>query len=249
MNGNMGRKVYLFDGTKEGFLTAVFYAYKDDCAYLAPSDCFQAELLDEVKVVEIELDKAERVRKKLFSISNRGAFETLCVLRTEEADRAQAAFLYAKLIIKYGANARNRLTEKCVRRVLELSGKVFGEVHRLKGFLRFRETEQGVYYAPCEPDNDIVDLLLPHFQSRFAGQAFVIHDIRRGVAAVCDGKNAALSTVGQVEIILSEKETAYYALWKKYYQTVAIESRKNLKQQKNYMPVRYWRTLVEEPWR
>lgn len=249
MNTENKRTVYYTDGTKKGFLTAVFDAYKDETAYLTSSPRFQESLFDESVRVQTDEEKAARVGKKLFSLSRRGASETLAILRTQAEDREQAAFLYAKLLVKSGGGARNKLTEPAVRRALDLSGQVFTETHRMKGFLRFRETAQGVYYAPCEPDNDIVDLLLPHFKARLAGVPFVIHDFRRGVAAIYDGENIALSSVGQAEITLSASETECSELWKKYYQTVAIESRKNTRQQKNYMPVRYWRTLVEEPWR
>jgi probable DNA metabolism protein len=243
------RTVYVTDGTREGFLTAVFDAYKDETAYLTSSCCFQQSLLDEIRRVQTDGEKAKRVAKKLFALSQRGASEVLAILRTPAEDREQTAFLYAKRIVAYGNGARSRLTDPIVRRALDLSGQVFTEVHRLKGFLRFRETEQGVYYAPCEPDNDVVDLLLPHFRSRLAGVPFVIHDFRRGVAVVYDGENSALSSVGQAEIALSASEAECSELWKKYYQTVNIESRRKEKQQKNYMPVRYWRTMVEEPWR
>ena len=44
-------------------------------------------------------------------------------------------------------------------------------------------------------------------------------------------------------------KTAYIfsALWKKYYKTVNIPARKNLRTQRNFMPVRYWEFLTEEP--
>ena len=45
-----------------------------------------------------------------------------------------------------------------VRRAMELVDRVGAERHLLSGFLRFQETHNGVFYAPCSPDNDVVDL-------------------------------------------------------------------------------------------
>ena len=43
------------------------------------------------------------------------------------------------------------LSHPMVEKVFELSRSVGGEAHNLKGFLRFRELENGVLYAPITP--------------------------------------------------------------------------------------------------
>ncbi len=242
------RNIYRTDGSVDGFFTAVFDAYKDENAYLTSSAYLQQGLFDTFRFVETDEEKAKRVVKKLYSLSRRGTREIFSILRTSEEEREQVAFSYAKKIVRYGESVRGRLADADVRRALDLSGRVWTEVHRLKGFLRFRETAEGVLYAPCTPDNDVVELLESHFCKRFQGLAFVIHDVKRGLALLYDGKECLLARADNAEVILSEKELAFSALWKKYYQTVTIPSRKNVRQQKNYMPVRYWSMLTEEPW-
>lgn len=242
------RNIYVTDGTVKGFFTAVFDAYLDENAYLTALPCFQQKIFDRFISVKSDEEKAKRVVKKLYALSAQGTREIFSILRTPAEDKEQTAFLYAKRIVKYGGGARSRLTDPVVRHALDLSGKVWTEVHRLKGFLRFRETAEGVFYAPCSPDNDVVELLTPHFIERFRGVPFLIHDVKRGLAAMYNGKDRLFVSVGEAEINLSEKEVAFSALWKKYYRTVNIQSRKNLRQQKNYMPVRYWSMLTEEPY-
>lgn len=242
------RNIYRTDGSVEGFFTAVFDAYQDGNAYLTSSSCFQQELFDNFLSVSPNEEKAKRVLKKLYSLSKQGTREIFSILRTSEEDKEQAAFLYAKKIVRCGGSARSRLTDPAVRRALDLSGRVWTEVHRLKGFLRFRETAEGVFYAPCSPDNDVIELVMPHFIERFQGNSFVIHDVKRAIAGMYNGKESMLVSVKEAEISFSKKELAFSALWKKYYKTVNIQSRKNLRQQKNYMPVRYWSMLTEEPY-
>ncbi|MFR0062773.1 MAG: DUF4130 domain-containing protein, partial [Megasphaera micronuciformis] len=44
-----------------------------------------------------------------------------------------------------------------------------------------------------------------------------------------------------------EKERAFSSLWKTFYKTVAIDSRRNEELRRQNMPKRYWPWLVENP--
>ena len=242
------RTVYLTDGSKAGFFTAVFEGYSDENAYLTANRDFQPRLFDTFVEVKTDEEKAKRVLKKLYSLSLQGAKEVDGVLRSEEEEKEQTAFSYVKLLVKYGASARNRLTDPIVRKALDSSGRVWTEAHRMKGFLRFMETETGVLYAPFSPDNDIVELIMPHFARRLQGKPFLVHDTRRKIAGAFNGTEWILLPAGEAEIVLSDREEAFASLWKKYYRTVSIPTRPNARQQKNYMPVRYWGYLTERPW-
>lgn len=105
--------------------------------------------------------------EKLKALDKNCLYDLDCVLRTPESDREQAAFLYIRLLVLQGKSIRGMLAAPEVRRVRDLSDRVGQERHRLTGFLRFRETANGVFYAPCSPDNDVVELLMPHFAARF----------------------------------------------------------------------------------
>ena len=45
---------------------------------------------------------------------------------------------------------------------------------------------------------------------------------------------------------LSNREKEIQEIWKKYFKHIAIKERKNSKLQKSFMPVRYWKYLVEK---
>ncbi len=240
------RKVYFTDGTQESFFTAVFDGYKDDSAYLTSEKNLQLSLGEEWVKLEADGEKVARVLRKLKAIDARAVYDVQLVLRSCESDREQTAFLYVRELVKTGKSVRGKLALAAVRRMMDLRGQVANEVHRLKGFLRFSETEEGVLYAPCSPDHDDIDLLAPHFIARL-NAPFVIHDVWRQKALLYDGRECILAYVGDAEIVESEREKRFSALWKRYYQSVNIPARKNVRQQKNYMPVRYWEFLTEEP--
>ena len=239
-------KIYHTDGSKLGFFTAVFNAHIHKDAYLTSATDFQCALLDEWIEVRADEEKAKRVYEKLEKIDARALIEIDRILRTDYSDKEQVAFNYLKLVIKYGSSARENLSLDSVRKAMDYSANVWGEVHRLHGFLRFRECENGVYYADCAPDNDIIELLSPHFKARLKTQPFVIHDKKRNRAVLYDGKKDICVPVDKADIRVTDRERSVSTLWKKYYHTVAIPMRKNTRQMKQYMPKRYWAFMCEK---
>ena len=141
---------------------------------------------------------------------------------------------------------RKRLSLPEVIRFNDISYKVTGETHRLKGLLRFMECAGGVLYAPYSPDNNITDLLMAHFAERLKSEKFVIHDLNRKIAGMYDGREWIMGYAGEADIYLSEQEKAFESLWKKYYKAVDIKERPHEKQMKRSMPVRYWKFLPEK---
>ncbi len=241
------RALYCTDGSPEGFYTAVFDGWKFDNAYIFSCPTLQTALGDVWVDVVSDAEKTRRVLKKLSLVDRRALFELDCILRTPNPEREQIAFEYLRLIVKSNAPARERLTEKSVRRAIELAKTVTAEAHRLKGFLRFQETLGGAFYAPCSPDNDVVDLLMPHFVARFKTVPFVIHDIKRRLAGIYDGNDQIVTpTPKDAEIVLTEREDGFSRLWKKYYDSVYIPARANARQMKAYMPTRYWKFMTEK---
>ena len=76
---------------------------------------------------------------------------------------------------------------------------------------------------------------------------WIIHDLKRSEAVVYNKKEwviTDLSLERPFEFLKEEKK--YQELWKEYYVSASIKSRVNLKAQKNYMPVRYWKHLIEK---
>ncbi len=50
---------------------------------------------------------------------------------------------------------------------------------------------------------------------------------------------------------ISQEERKYQELWKTFVKAISIETRKNLKVQKQFMPRRYWKNMLEmeEEWK
>ena len=168
------------------------------------------------------------------------------LLRSGMENNEQIAFRYLRLLAKTKAPIGKRLADLDVFHAVECMKKVRYEIHRFHGFIRFMETASGALYAPFSPDNDICDLLAPYFQRRFPNFPFVLHDVKRGIATVYDGKNIFTAPLNEAQVVLSANETEWQSLWKSYYSAVNIPSRERLKQMKSFMPTRYWKFLPEK---
>lgn len=239
--------IYITDGTEEGFYTAAFDACTDAdcriCSGQAVQLCLGASLIQ----VGADEEKCGRVKGRLKSCDPRCLRDISLLLRRGWEGREQLALDYVRLLVKARAPVRDRLADATVLAVREQCRKVTGEAHNFTGFLRFMEGAGGIFYAPFEPDNDILELILPHFLRRLPAQPFIIHDIGRRKAALYNGKECLIVPADdRVSVTLSEREDAFRSLWQEYYGAVNIADRPHEKQMKGYMPVRYWKHLPEK---
>ena len=236
---------YFFDGTKNGFLTAFTKAFLDQDAILTSK---QAQLLLGSPPITIKSDEslARRAEERLLSFDRYCMHDLDRLLRCGEEGNEQIAFRYLRKVALQKKPIGKQLADEDVFSAVTLLKKVGFEIHRLHGFVRFMETASGALYAPISPDNDIVDLLLPHFKARLPNYPFVLHDVVRKKVAVYDGKNTFNAYLPHADVILSADEEGWKNLFKTYYRAVNIPSRERLKQMKNYMPTRYWKHLPEK---
>lgn len=237
--------LYIFDGSENGFLTAFLLAFLDENALISSK---KEQLVIGYTPVFVKTDavRAEKARRRLCELDKKCLFDLRMLLRSGKPDNEQVAFDYLRFLANEKRPVRNRLHEPQVFRAMEYIRKVGLEVHHFHGFIRFMECDSGALYAPFEPDNDICDLLVPHFKARLPLFPFVLHDVARKKAAVYDGANVFFAPLNKADIVLSGNESDWQTLWKKYYAAVNIPSRERLKQMRGYMPARYWKYMPEK---
>lgn len=140
-------------------------------------------------------------------------------------------------------------TEPQVAPVFDLSRAVSCECERARQFVRFHRMENGIYRARFEPRANVVPLVMGHFTARFNIQPFMIHDPLHGVVGFWDGTTTQLvqtDAPGWGYDTYGNGDDAYYqALWKRFYDCVAIESRTNPNLRRQLMPKRFWKNLPE----
>lgn len=141
------------------------------------------------------------------------------------------------------------LSDSDSMRVMEAARRVRGQAQKICGLTRFSELADGSWYAPIHPDCDILPLIAGHFAARYADMRFIIHDLGR-VKALLHRPGDRWRIVpgfalGSARLPVSEKEMEIQRGWRLYFDTVAIEERKNPRLQSAHMPKKYWPLLPE----
>ena len=239
-------KIFITDESSDSFFTAVFDAYRErECSI---TSCEDVQLSFDCEIVRVKYDreKCERVQRGIEKYDSGAIHDILLVLRSGDRNKEQIVFNYIKRLIEHKNPIDKAYNLPEVVAFSDLRHRVTYEVHKMTGFLRFIESENGALYAPYSPDNDITELLMPHFTERFKSEKFVIHDTHRKVAGIYDGHDWLIGYADEAEIYLSDYEKTFQTLWKKYYKSVNIKERPHEKQMRGYMPARYWKFLPEK---
>ncbi len=239
-------KNYLYDGTFLGFLTIVFESYKSKIfpKNIFKKDLFQLDLTTETREIITDEKKANKVKLKLCKTLQKHNFKELkTAFFSTQKDKDLIIFNYLKEIIDRNLDVSDDYQNTSVFNYYTLLKKVKLEAHRFLGFVRFSKLENGVYYSLIEPDNIINELILPHFISRYKTMPFILHDVKNGVISWYNTKN--FKTIYK-KIPKLQSGDEFEKLFKTYYDSLFIESRKNHKTMLNFMPKRYHKNLPEK---
>lgn len=241
---------FVYDGTYEGLLTVMYELFHNRLTpgSIAASDRFQAGLFTDYLQIESDQALADKVAQGIEEKISAEALKHVFYAYLSEIEGIElAVYHYLKLGFRYGAAVDRHLTDEWVRKIHHARQRVAKEAHLLLGILRFRLLEGNVYYASMEPDHNVLCLIAPHFVARLADQNWMVHDVKREIAAVYDQHEWLVTKVTKpAQLHLAEEEVHYQELWKKFFQTIAIEERQNLDLQRRLVPARYWKHMVEK---
>jgi len=239
----------LFDGTLEGFLCTLHAYYYEGVSPLIIQEegLHQPTLDSEEFYVVTDYDQAlkiqQAIRKKISPYAEHNVANTFL---SAVEDKYMALFRYLLLGFKLGSIVDDHLQEDCVLRVHKLSRYVGREAHLLKGFCRFEEIQGQVYYCAIEPINNVLPILAEHFADRMINRSWIIHDKRRGKAAVYNGDSYVIADVPrEATIQRSENEAHIQELWRTFFHSVNIKERVNPKVQRNLLPLYFRKSMTE----
>lgn len=241
------RAVYLYDGSFAGFLSCVFdsYLYKEEPAGFCTPEQAQSTLWPE-RAVETDEAHARRVYRSL-GCKLGGAVRQLVArgFLTCLPEKELHLWRFIRLAYETGPDVMRNLADDRVRVLDKAVYQLEHEAHMYKGFVRFSD-QGGVLIAQIEPKNRVLTLMQPHFCDRFSGENFLIHDRTHREALLHRPGQCAIVPLD--ELVLDapgEEELDYRRLWRRFYDTIAIEGRYNPKCRMTNMPKRYWAMMTE----
>lgn len=237
----------LYDGTFEGFLTLVYDVYYTK---LRPDEILKHEpevlLFEPLHTIFTDTHKANKVLlalQKQFTAENcKRIFHVfLCDSLLLEMELLE----YISLGFK-SQHELNNITRPAIFKLHSVEKELFRLTHKMYGFTRFEEIEDGTLYAKIETKFNVLPFLGEHFKKRLGTHAFIIHDLSRSLALIKNETSIHIHEVTSFDTPnLSKNERGVQQLWKTFFTHVAIQNRHNEKLQKNLVPLLY-RTYMSE---
>ena len=251
------KKILVCADSLEGIFTAIYDGWtlgqQGYEVVIVTKEPQNLEFFVSYQYVETDIVKSKKVldtvRKKL----GFQAYESLCFTAVStHKDKGTAIYKVLQNAIqgkRFDPGVFEALADPSVNLILKLRIKVWHEIHRFYGFVRFYEMANGVLVSNISPDNDILVMLSDHFSNRFPNENWMIHDVRR--------KKALIHPAGQKcfvhwNIHMPEqygtepgKGTEYEALWRIFCESIAIKERKNPKLQQQFLPLKFRENMTE----
>ena len=255
---------YLFDGTMNGLLTAVFDAYtlhEMPDALLTEGDALPL-FCDQRRRVASDEEKARRVWAGLEKRLPSEAVRLIAVSWLSE-DRAlnTPLFHYIYKVFQPGSDGIERnFADADVLTVTNIARRVLHEQLRMKQFVRFQKAKDGTYLAVVRPDQNVLPIVIGHFRDRFRDQPWLLFDAGRHYGYYYDGTGEAVRITFEDESALpfglgdgklnedalSEDDQLLQELWRTYFKAICIRERMNPRKQLADMPRRYWKYMTEK---
>ena len=240
--------VYRYDGSYPGFLCCVAECFHDRILPV------QIQLLDEpqmtlcpVKAIATDEERAGRVErwiKNEISPQVREMVRRSFLTCMEHKELRLIRFIL--LGRKYGDKVRQLKVREEVFEIEQALRYLNNEANRYIEFIRFQDLGEFLA-ARIEPSNSVLPLIAEHFCDRFPEENLMIFDRTHGLGFLHRrGSRGEFFQADSLELPpVSEEEAAYQALWKRFYERIAVEGRINPKLRMTHMPKRYWNLMLE----
>ena len=245
---------YLYDGSLEGLLSAIFLAYErhEQPLDIVPERLYEPRLMQSSIVVETDFERADRVRRGIVRSCGKAAFNAVVRASTCDGyDKGTVIYRFVRYAMSRpdslrGVPALDELANPAVRDLHGLLTFVRNESERMRQFVRFAHLENGVWYARVSPDASVVPLIMDYFADRLNDQPFIIYDEAHHLAGVYDGTSWQLVEGDAVNVPpATDRDRLMQEAWKSFYDALSIDARYNPELRRHFMPVRLWRNLTE----
>ncbi len=245
-----------YDGTFQGLLSCIFYAFEHhlEICSIQKTALAQPSLFNTNREVITDEAKAIRIWNAILSKSRNGGFRLYATFLSEKSGMEDLILRFLIHFFKSKQDISSDYGNPDVLQISQIAKMVSREKHRMEAFVRFKLTLDDIYFSTIAPDFDVLPLIQKHFASRYADQKWLIYDIKRKYGLFYDLETATEielppethNTIATNRNILSDEEIDFEELWKTYFRSTNIPSRKNTKLHIRHVPRRYWKYLSEK---
>ena len=250
-------KTLIYDGSFNGFLTAVFTGFEQKLTHadIQKNNQLQSGLFAENETIFTNVEKAQRVWNGVQKKSNSAIKNIYFSFLSEHNNIEALLYHYIQKLMGSKYYGSTDFSDDGVLKINQLAHKVGREKHRMEAFVRFQLTKDNVYFANIEPDFDVIPLISKHFRNRYADQQWIIYDVKRKYGIFYDLHTVEIISLDLTDIhsntlekssVFTNEEFEYQDLWNNYFKSTTIKSRINTKLHVQHVPKRYWKYLSEK---
>lgn len=257
---------FLCEDSPDGIFSGIYAAYESRYGHsnirLALSEYQENyELFQEYITIPTDSKKSEKVARTLRTRFGEEVYSMIYQAAVADGhpqnqkhpiNKADAIYksVVLGLSLADGSRLMDYLHESYVHQVFLLNRSSYNEAHHLLGFLRFQELENGLLFATIHPKNDVLALVSDHFCDRLPQENFIIYDESRKMASLHKkGSTYLLADASDINESFihrySSNELEYQRLWKGFFDSIAIEARRNPKLQNQNIPKRFQKDALE----
>lgn len=239
--------VLIYDGTFECYLSLVYEVYYNKLSVKSILKEFPHTLMiEEHHEVIYNEANALKVLKALKTKFTKQNFEMILNSFMCDSSDFELDLLYFIIEGFKSQQELQNINNSHIFAICNLQKELFRNYHKMSGFLRFMELEDGFLYAKLESKFNLVYLLGSFFAKRLNNQSYIIHDINRKLAFIHTKEFVGVKNIAEFEApTISQNEEKFSQLWQTFFSSVAIKSRNNPKLQRQLVPLIY-RTYMNE---
>ena len=196
-------KVLVYDGSFNGFLTAVFIALENNFNVLGfkRETATQKGLFSDIDIIATQKAKAKIVWDSIES-KNHSAVRNIYFAFLSEADGVDF-MLYQYIKKLYGLLEKIEIEQLAMIeiKISKLALSVGREKAQIENLVDFQSTNEDVYISEIEPGFNVLPLVSRHFRYRYSKHKWIIFDRKRNYGMYYNGKS--------VELISNETKNMY----------------------------------------
>ena len=184
-------KTLIYDGSFNGFLTAVFVGFEEKRKTLNINKrtSYNNNLFTKTKIIFTDMNKAERVWKTIQNKNSTALKNIYFSFLSEKKNIENVLYLYIKSLFNpyQAAQIGFSITEQI--NIEDVSLTVAKEKIYLEKTIKFKESNDGVFYTNIAPDFDVIPLLSKHFRIRVNKKPWLIYDVNRNYGIYYDTRS------------------------------------------------------------
>lgn len=243
-------KILIYDGSFNGFLTAIFVAFEGNFKVtdIQSNTENQNGLFSETETIFTEMGKAKSVWSGIQNKSQSAIKNVYFGFLSESAGIEFVLYRYIRRLFDKDASLVFDYSGDGLERVDQVAKSVGREKSRMEAYIHFQKTKDNIHFAFITPDNDILPLISKYFRSRYSNREWIIYDVKRKYGLHYDLSGVELISLDSDKIYAngitkSELNSGYdtQVVWNNYFRRSYIKPHISSKLRSAQIPKRQWK--------